>query len=243
MLGKLHVVVVDDDADIREALTDALTENGYSATAVAGGADMWRILRTGKCDLLIIDLFLDRENGLQLARDVRAENTIPIIMLTGKGDETDRILGLELAADDFLMKPFNVRELLARVHAHIRRSTKLSRTFKAPIEEDHECYLFADWVLDLTSRELRATTGKRVDLTSGEYNLLEIFVKSPGRVFSRDQLLQRLHHFESDVFDRTIDVLILRLRRKIEPNPAKPCFILTKRGAGYFLSCQVRPGS
>lgn len=242
MLDKYHVVVVDDDMDMRQALSDALTDNGYKSTAVADGGAMWQILRTQKCDLLILDLFLKNENGLQLARQVRAENAIPIIMLTGKGDETDRILGLELAADDFLMKPFNIRELLARVYAHIRRSTKLSRTFKEPIEEDHECLLFGDWVLDLTSRELRGKTGAHVDLTSGEYNLLEVLAKSPGRVFSRDQLLERLHHFSSDVFDRTIDVLVLRLRRKIEPNPAKPHIILTKRGAGYFLACKVRPG-
>ncbi len=242
MQAKHHVVLVDDDEDMREALTDALMDHGYKATAVAGGTALWDVLRTQKCDLLIIDLFLDHENGLELARHVRSENPIPIIMLTGKGDETDRILGLELVADDFLMKPFNMRELIARIRANIRRSTKLSRTFKEPIEEDHECVMFRNWVLDLTSRELKDQSGRRVDLTFGEYNLLETLVRAPGRVFSRDQLLQRLHSCESNVFDRTIDVLVLRLRRKIEPNPSKPSLILTKRGAGYFLSCKVRSG-
>jgi two-component system OmpR family response regulator len=234
------VVVVDDDEEIREALTDALTDNGYRTTAVADGEGLWRVLGEGACDLLIIDLYLDRENGLQLARQVRQENDLPIIMLTGKGDETDRILGLELVADDFLMKPFNLRELLARISALIRRSTRLGRPLPSTIDTDHECLVFGDWVLDLTSRELNDRSGRRVDLTFGEYSLLEVLVGSPGRVFSRDQLLDRLHRMESDVYDRTIDVMVLRLRRKIEPNPKQPRHILTMRGAGYFFSGEVR---
>lgn len=235
-----HVVVVDDDEEIREALTDALTDNGYRATAVADGEGLWQVLRQSACDLLIMDLYLDRENGLQLARQVRQESDLPIIMLTGKGDETDRILGLELVADDFLMKPFNLRELLARISALIRRSTRLGRPLPSALDPDHECLLFGDWVLDLTSRELTDRSGQHVDLTFGEYSLLEVLVQSPGRVFSRDQLLDRLHRMESDVYDRTIDVMVLRLRRKIEPNPKQPRHILTKRGAGYFFSGEAR---
>lgn len=238
---KRHVVVVDDDADMRATLADALTENGYHATTVANGAAMWSVLKTQTCDLLIMDLRLQSENGLQLARDVRKDSTIPIMMLTGQGDETDRILGLELAADDFLMKPFNVRELLARVYALIRRSTELSHNF-APIQEDHECLLFGDWILDVTSRELRNTSGGCVDLSFGEFNLLEAFVRSPDRVFSREQLLEKTRSLESDVFDRTIDVMILRLRRKIEPNPRQPKYILTERGVGYLFSGPVKMG-
>jgi two-component system, OmpR family, response regulator len=240
--AKRHVVVVDDDADVRLALADALRDNGYLATTVAGGVAMWPVLNEQHCDLLIIDLYLDGENGLHLARRVRAASAIPIIMLTGKGDETDRILGLEVAADDFLMKPFNLRELLARVHANIRRTTQLSRTFSEPIASTHECLLFGEWVLDLTSRELRDSGGERVDLTYSEYALLEILVKSPGRVFSRGQLLDLLHSSACDVYDRSIDVMILRLRRKIEPTPKQPRHILTKRGAGYFLAAKVRVG-
>jgi two-component system OmpR family response regulator len=237
---KRHVVVVDDDADFRNALADALLDNGYQTTAVADGNALWKILKSQNCDLLIIDLYLEKENGLRLARHVRRVSTLPIIMLTGKGDETDRILGLELAADDFLMKPFNVRELLARVHALLRRSTQLSPSPAKPLAEDHDYRFFGDWVLDLTSQELTCAAGGRVDLTFGEYKLLQVLVEAPGRVFSRDQLLERLHSLDSDVFDRTIDVLVLRLRRKIEPNPKKPCLILTKRGAGYYFSAPVR---
>jgi two-component system OmpR family response regulator len=222
-----HVVVVDDDVEIREALADLLTENGYRATTVARGEQLWRILLDDACDLLLIDLYLDRENGLQLARQVRRESDIPII------------LGLELVADDFLMKPFNLRELLARINALIRRSTRLGRPLPAVIGTDHEALFFDEWVLDLTSRELKDRSGRRIDLTFGEYSLLEVLVRSPGRVFSRDQLLDRLHRMESDVYDRTIDVMVLRLRRKIEPNPEKPRYILTRRGAGYFFSGDV----
>jgi two-component system OmpR family response regulator len=235
-----HVVVVDDDAQIREALADALTDNGYRATTTTNGEELWQVLRDSACDLLIIDLYLDRENGLQLARQIRRESAVPIIMLTGKGDETDRILGLELVADDYLMKPFNLRELLARINALIRRTTRLGQSMPSMINTDHECLFFGDWVLDLTGREVKDRSGQRIDLTFGEYSLLEVLVRSPGRIFSRDQLLDRLHGMESDVFDRTIDVMVLRLRRKIEPNPKKPCYILTKRGAGYFFSGNVR---
>jgi two-component system OmpR family response regulator len=234
------VVVVDDDAEIREALADALTDNGYRTTAVANGEQLWQVLKERACDLLLIDLYLDRENGLQLARQVRRESDVPIIMLTGKGDETDRILGLELVADDFLMKPFNLRELLARINALIRRSTRLGRPLPAVTDPDHECLLFGEWALDLSSRELKDRSGQRIDLTFGEFGLLEVLVRSPGRVFSRDQLLDCLHGMESDVYDRTIDVMVLRLRRKIEPNPKKPRHILTKRGAGYLFSGDVR---
>jgi two-component system, OmpR family, response regulator len=235
-----HVVVVDDDEEIREALADALCENGYRTTTVAGGEQLWQVLQQDACDLLIIDLYLERENGLQLARQVRQESDLPIMMLTGKGDETDRILGLELVADDFLMKPFNLRELLARINALIRRSTRLGRALKTVVDAGHECLCFGDWILDLTGRDLKNTDGRRADLTFGEYSLLEVLVRSPGRVFSRDQLLDRLHRMDSDVFDRTIDVMVLRLRRKIEPNPKTPRYILTKRGAGYLFSGEVR---
>ena len=164
------------------------------------------------------------------------------MMLTGKGDETDRILGLELAADDYLMKPFDIRELLARVHALIRRSTQLSRTFNNPVDEDHESYLFGEWILDSTSRELTDSEGKRVDLTFVEYNLLETLVKAPDRIFSREQLLEKTKSSSSDVFDRSIDVAILRLRRKIEPTPKHPRYILTERGVGYYFSGPVKVG-
>ncbi len=236
---KYHVVVVDDDPNICDVLLDALMENGYRAFAVADGRSMWRLLKNEKCDLLIMDLYLNKESGLQLAREVRQGSTMPIIMLTGKGDETDRILGLEVAADDFLMKPFNVRELLARVHALIRRCTTLNQPIHFSKADDHEYLLFGNWILDLTIRELKDRSGKRVDLTFGEYTLLEVLLKAPDRVFSRDQLLESTRSCENDVFDRTIDVLILRLRRKIEPNPKKPALILTERGMGYFLAGPV----
>ncbi len=237
---KFHVVIVDDDPDICMALKDVLMENGYRTTAVADGKSLWSVLTHEECHLLIVDLFLHNESGLQLVRDIRKNHTIPIMMLTGKGDETDRILGLEVAADDFLMKPFNIRELLARVHALIRRSTQFNSAFDRPIKEGHECLLFGKWIMNLTSREVTDRSGKRVDLTFGEYTLLEVLVKSSDRVFSRDQLLELTRNYETDVFERTIDVLILRLRRKIEPNPKKPSLILTERGMGYYLAGPVK---
>jgi len=235
-----RILVVDDELAMRELLQDLLEDGGYDVLTVADGGAMRQALDQSAYALVILDLRLKGEDGMQLARALRQQSSIPIMMLTGKGDETDRILGLELAADDFLMKPFNNRELLARVRAMLRRTTQLS----APLarREDtysHERLTFDHWVLDLTSRELLRPDGEPESLTYAEFGLLEVLVRAPNRVFSRDQLLESTRGFDADVFDRTIDVLILRLRRKIEPNPKQPRYIRTERGVGYLFAATV----
>lgn len=232
-----HVLIVDDEIDMRELLCDLIESNGLLATAVEDGAAMRSELESGRYSLLILDLRLHREDGLMLARSVRESSAIPIMILTGKGDETDRILGLELAADDYLMKPFNPRELLARVRALLRRA---GGEFPAPrgLRADpvgHEIARFGGWILDFSERTLRDRNDQVCPLTPSEYTLLETFYRHANRVFSRDQLLERLRGEHSDVFDRTIDVLILRLRRKIERNPCQPELIRTERGTGYIF--------
>lgn len=232
-----HVLIVDDEADMREMLGDLIESAGLRATAVEDGAAMRAELESGRYSLLILDLRLKREDGLTLARGVRATSAIPIIILTGKGDETDRILGLELAADDYLMKPFNPRELLARVRALLRRAggefLPASAAPRPPT--GHDVVRFGGWTLDLTERALRDRRNEPCALTPSEFALLETFARNPDRVLTRDHLLEHLRGQESDAFDRTIDVLILRLRRKIERNPAHPEFIRTERGIGYLF--------
>jgi two-component system OmpR family response regulator len=232
-----HVLIVDDEADMRELLCDLIESNGLRATAVEDGTAMRGQLDGGGYALLILDLRLRREDGLALARSVRAASAIPIMILTGKGDETDRILGLELAADDYLMKPFNPRELLARVRALLRRaggelsSPRMARSDPA----GHDISRFGDWTLDFSERTLRDPENRPCALTPSEYGLLETFVRNSNRVLTRDKLLENLRGEHADVFDRTIDVLILRLRRKIERNPCHPEFIRTERGLGYIF--------
>lgn len=247
-----HVLIVDDEADMRELLCDLIESNGLRATAVEDGAAMRAELDSGNYALLILDLRLRREDGLTLARAVRETSAIPIMILTGKGDETDRILGLELAADDYLMKPFNPRELLARVRALLRRaggefaaakngspaSQPQNRSGTAEADE-HETARFGDWTLDLTDRVLRDQNNQPCPLTPSEYALLEAFYRNANRVLTRDQLLENLRGDHTDAFDRTIDVLILRLRRKIERNPCHPELIRTERGIGYQFCTQA----
>ena len=234
-----HILIVDDEIDMRELLCDLIESNGLRATAVEDGNAMREALEAGDYSLLVLDLRLKREDGLTLARAVRETSAIPIIILTGKGDETDRILGLELAADDYLMKPFNPRELVARIRALLRRAGSefaSARTRSLPERTGHEVFRFGLWQLDFTDRALRDAEGQVCALTPSEYALLETFCRHANRVMSRDQLLENLRGEQSDSFDRTIDVLILRLRRKIERNPCHPEFIRTERGIGYVFS-------
>ena len=238
-----HVLIVDDEADMRELLCDLIESNGLRATAVDDGAAMRLQLADGDYALLILDLRLRREDGLTLARAVRGSSAIPIMILTGKGDETDRILGLELAADDYLMKPFNPRELLARVRALLRRAGGELVPARAPRGQpaEHDVSRFGDWQLDFSARTLRDQNNQPCALTPSEYALLEAFVRNANRVLTRDKLLENLRGEHADVFDRTIDVLILRLRRKIERNPCHPEFIRTERGIGYIFCSQPEP--
>jgi two-component system, OmpR family, response regulator len=239
--NKKTILIVDDDRDISELLCDAFSQKGYQAVSAENGVQMWDCLNQSQIDLVLMDLYLRNEDGLQLARNIRDHFSMPIMMLTGKGDETDRILGLELAADDYMMKPFNLRELMARVHALLRRAAPL-QAVQLPniIEEAHECLSFGNWTLDITSRQLQDRSGKHIALTLGEFSLLEVLARHPDRVFSREQLIDQSRGLEAEVFDRTVDVLILRLRRKVETNPKMPQFIKTQRGLGYFFQGPVR---
>lgn len=235
-----RILVLDDEADIRELLKDLLEDVGYKVSTAANGRDMHRQLERQAHSMVIVDLRLKGEDGLEIARQLRSQSGIPIMMLTGKGDETDRILGLEIAADDFLMKPFNNRELVARVRAMLRRTTELSIPVNRPNDNyGHQRLTFDGWIMDLTSRELFNPEGQLVSLTYAEYGLLETLIQSPNRAFSRDQLLEATRGLDVDVFDRTIDVLTLRLRRKIEPNPKQPKYIRTERGIGYIFCAAV----
>jgi two-component system, OmpR family, response regulator len=232
-----RVLIVDDDPALCEMLSDLLESNGMPTVAVGDGAAMQRALAEGDCALLLLDLRLKREDGLTLARAVRESSDIPIIIMSGKGDETDRILGLELVADDYLTKPFNPRELVARVRAVLRRTRphtpRLDRPAPAPAQK---VVNFGGFVLNLDARVLFGPDGQQCKLTANEYSLLETLVRNANRVLSRDQLLEHMRPHDSDVFDRAIDVLVLRLRRKIESNPASPRFIRTERGMGYIFS-------
>ena len=236
-----HVLVVDDDPLIRDLLTNFLEHYGYQVTTLADGGGLCAILQRQLPDLIVLDLKLPGEDGLVVLRKIRATADVPVIMLTNLGSEVDRIVGLELGADDYLPKPFNPRELLARIRAVLRRNGRWTR----PEDERqlcHELLCFEGWTLNLTLRELRSPAGERVDLTAGEHVLLEAFLRAPQRVLTRDQLLEMTHSHDGDVYDRTIDVLVLRLRRKIEPNPKQPRFIRTERNAGYVFSARVQQG-
>ncbi len=237
-----HILIVDDDESIRALITEYMSENGYRVTAVSNGTEMQAALVPEDVDLIVLDVKMPGEDGFTLARAVRQSSDVPIVMLTGQSHEVDRVLGLELGADDYLTKPFSPRELLARIKAVLRRydaGTKDEET-PAPTRREAELrtYKFSGWELSTGTRRLTSPQATRVELTNGEFALLVTFLKSPRRVLSRDQLLEssRLH---DDIYDRSIDVQILRLRRKIEADPNHPTLIRTERGAGYIFNSDV----
>jgi two-component system, OmpR family, response regulator len=233
-----HVLAIDDDADMRRLIADYLGENDLRVTIVATGADMQKVLAEQAIDVIVLDLRLAGEDGMQHAKRLRETSDIPIIIVSGRKDEADRVMGLELGADDYITKPFSQRELLARVRAVLRRYKTSSEVLPAR-HEKRRAYRFAGWELNLRTRRLTEPGGKRVELSNGEFNLLEAFCAAPQRVLSREQLLDlsRLHNAE--VYDRSVDVQILRLRRKIEPNPSQPAYIKTERGSGYVFDTPV----
>lgn len=233
-----HILVIDDDPSISQLLAHYLGENELRVTTGATGADLTRALAEHAIDLILLDLRLAREDGMQLARKLREDSAIPIIILTGKKDEADRVMGLELAADDYITKPFNSRELLARIRAVLRRYQTACEVLPAH-DDKLRAYRFSGWELNLGARKLVGPDGKRIDLTNGEFNLLQAFCASPQRVLSRDQLLDLSRLHGAEVYDRSIDVQILRLRRKLEEDPAHPQYIKTERGAGYVLDAPV----
>jgi DNA-binding response OmpR family regulator len=229
------ILVVDDDADLRNLLQRYLSEQGFDVTAVEDGPAMDAYLADQHAELIILDLMLPGEDGLSIARRLQNSHNIPIIMLSARGDDVDRIVGLEVGADDYLPKPFNPRELLARIRAVLRRP---AATATEPGDSEQQIFTFGPYQFNLTTRELKKDNQK-VALTTGEYSLLAIFVQHPNRVLSRDMLVDMIKGFDRSPYDRSIDVRVTRLRRKIEPDPASPLYIQTVWGEGYrFL-----PGS
>ena len=228
-----HILIVDDDATLRNRLKAYLEKEGFDATAADGGEAMRAVIAKIPVDLIILDLMMPGEDGLSLTRYLRAHTDFPILILTGKGEPVDRIVGLEMGADDYLGKPFVLRELLARVRSILRRSKAVVR---ADVAEPADEYLFDDWRLDLVQRQLHAPEGNVTHLTTAEFKLLVILVDNANRVLSRDQLLDAVGGRDWQPFDRSIDLHISHLRRKIEVDPKKPQRIRTVRGEGYKFS-------
>jgi two-component system, OmpR family, response regulator len=231
-----HVLVVDDDPAMRAMIADYLTDQNIRVSAATDSREMQRVMAADAVDLVVLDLKLGNEDGLAIVRALRAESTLPIIVLSGhRRDAVDRVVGLELGADDYLTKPFNPRELLARIHAVLRRSPAP----RADGDAKRARYRFAGWELSLRTRRLTSPSGDNVPLTKGEFALLTVFLQSPQRVLTREHLLAASRVHDNEVFDRSIDVQILRLRRKLEVDPSAPALIKTERGVGYVFSSPV----
>jgi two-component system, OmpR family, response regulator len=232
-----HILVIDDDSQIRALLQEYLAENGMRVSIASSGEQMSQILNDEAIDLVVLDLRLGREDGMAIARSLRGQSAIPIVMLTGVRDEADRVMGLELGADDYLTKPFSPRELLARIRTVLRR-TKASMPAQSR-QRDIRAYRFGEFELNLRTRRLKRINADDIALTNGEFNLLSALLAAPERILTRDQLLEASRVFDNEVYDRAIDIQVLRLRRKIEKDPTQPQFILTERGAGYMFSSAV----
>jgi len=231
-----HILVVDDQKEICDVVQEYLTGEGYRVSTANDGNGMRRVLGQHHIDLVILDLMLPGEDGLTLARELRSESGIGIIILTGRSETVDRIIGLEMGADDYLPKPFHLRELLARVKSVLRRVSSRTGERAAPTRSSAR---FAGWTLDLSSRELRSPAGREVRLTTGEFDLLAAFVNNANQVLTRDRLLDLARNREAGPFDRTIDVQVGRLRRKLEDDPQRPTMIKTVRGSGYIFTPPV----
>ncbi len=236
MTGPTHILVVDDEPDIRETLQDYLELHGYRVTQAEGGEALRSAIDVEEVDLVLLDINMPGEDGLSLARFLREQTSIPVVMLTAAGEVVDRIVGLEMGADDYLVKPVDLRELLARVKAVLRRFQTAQSQADLAAETAQRVVAFGKMRLDLDAHKLYDGDGREVALTSMEYDLLKAFAEHPNRVLSRDQLLDMAHNRGWEPFDRSIDIRIARIRRKIEPDPGKPQVIKTVRGAGYIFS-------
>jgi two-component system OmpR family response regulator len=231
-----HILVVDDDAEIRSLLREYLQKHGYRATVVADGKAMQAALAAAKPDLVVLDLMLPGEDGFSLCRALRSRSSVPVIMLTARGEETDRIVGLEMGADDYLAKPFNSRELLARIRSVLRRARSLPENL-AP--ETVSAFRFGGWTLDAATRNLTAPDGVVVPLSGTEYRLLRIFLSHPNRILTRDQLIELMSSRDAAAFDRAIDVQVSRLRHRLREDAREPEIIKTVRSQGYVLAAHV----
>jgi two-component system, OmpR family, response regulator len=232
-----HILVIDDDPDVRDLVTEYLGRNDMRVSAASSGRGLFETIDREAIDLVLLDVRLPGEDGMQLARALRERATVPIVLLTGQTEEADRVMGLELGADDYVTKPFSPRELLARVRAVLRRY-QLQGTLPER-DNTRRAFRFAGWELNLRTRRLRSPAGVAVDLSNGEFSLLNALCRSPQRVLTRDQLLSLSRLHEGEVYDRTIDVQVRRLRLKLEADAGNPQLIVTERGAGYRLASDV----
>jgi two-component system OmpR family response regulator len=234
-----HILVVDDDREICSLVSQFLSKHSLRVSTARDGTEMLRALEVSRIDLVVLDLMLPGEDGLSLCRKLRAQGAIPVIMLTAMGEEIDRILGLEMGADDYLAKPFNPRELLARVRAVLRRVGALPALVNET-QSSGRVLVFDGWRLDLAKRELKNGAGEIVMLSSGEFDLIQAFAERPQRVLTRDQLLDLARGRAAVLYDRSVDIQVMRLRRKIEQNPKDPQLIKTVRSGGYMFTPAVQ---
>jgi DNA-binding response OmpR family regulator len=230
------VLIVDDDETVRRLVDDYLVQNDFRVSGASRGAELMGALAGQVIDLVVLDLRLRGEDGMQLLRQLRAHSQIPVIILTGRAEEADRVMGLELGADDYLTKPFSPRELLARIRTVLRRTHAGQEVHGAPV---CRAYRIPGWELNLRTRRLTGADGAQVALSNGEFNLLAALLATNNRVVTRDQLIEMSRRYDNEVYDRAVDVQILRLRRKLERNPAEPRIIVTERGAGYRIAVPV----
>jgi two-component system, OmpR family, response regulator len=238
-MAEKHILAVDDDPTMRELIAGYLSNHGFRVSTAASGREVAGIIDEEIVDLVVLDLKLAEEDGLQLVNELRTRSNLPIIVITGHWrDEVDRIVGLELGADDYLTKPFSLRELLARVRAVLRRAEVDHAA--PPVDSKGTRYRFAGWELSLRTRRLTSPSGASVGLTIGEFSLLTAFLRAPQQVLSREQLLAATRVHDEEVYDRSIDVQILRLRRKLEVDPSAPELIRTERGVGYVFAAPVQ---
>jgi two-component system OmpR family response regulator len=233
-----HILVVDDDAQIRTLLSEYLAGHNLRVTTTSSGREALEVLGADVVDLVVLDLRLNGEDGMSIARELRERLQMPVIMLTGVLDEADRVMGLELGADDYMTKPFSPRELVARIRTVLRR-VKSAAPPEDAVRRNVRAYRFGNFELNLRTRRLKRNDGTVVSLTNGELNLLAALLAAPQRVLTRDQLIDASRVHDNEVYDRAIDIQILRLRRKIESNPAAPLYILTERGVGYLFNAPV----
>lgn len=233
-----HILVVDDDREIRALLSTYLQRNGFRATAVGDGKVLRRVLGQSHVDLIVLDLMLPGDDGLKLCREIRATSQVPIIMLTALGEEVDRIVGLEVGADDYVSKPCNPRELLGRIKAVLRRTAHASRD---PLPAEVRGWRFAGWHLDTVTRTLTHADGQRAALNGADYRVLTILLAHPNRVLSRTQLMDLLRGREADPFDRSIDVRISRIRQTLGDDARAPHIVKTVYGEGYVIGVRVEP--
>lgn len=244
-----HILVVDDDPKVRLLLRRCFESEGYRVSEAGSRGEVDQFLTAGGLDLITLDLTLPDTDGLTIARDIRARSKVPIVMVTGKGDMIDRVVGLEIGADDYITKPFHVREVLARIRAVLRRAEPIASAGPAPAVPQAapavspgEVFTFNGWRIDIPKREVARTSGDACILTTSEFGLLELFVRHPKRVLSRDQIMDLLRGHDWSPLDRSIDNLVARLRKKIEDDPDQPRLIKTVRGVGYSFTADVTAG-